>query len=58
MGEVVALDAGVAFLDAAHEAAEQLVVAIGRKDMTDDPAAARPERQTVDVGVLAEVAVD
>ena len=34
-GSVVALDAGVAFFDAADEPAEQLVLAVGREHVTD-----------------------
>ena len=49
---LVALDAGVAFLDAAHQTAEQLVLAVGGEDVTHQRAAARAERQTVDVLVL------
>ena len=41
---VVTLDAGVAFLDAAHEPPEQLVLAVGGEHVTDQAAAARPER--------------
>ena len=47
--QVVALDAGVAFLDAAHEPAEQLVLAVGREHVPHHAAAARAERQPVDV---------
>ncbi len=55
---VVALDAGVAFLDAADQPSRELVLAVGRKHMTDHRAAARPERQAVDVSALAELTAD
>ena len=55
---VVALDAGVAFLDAADQPAGELVLAVGREHVTDHRAAACAERQAVDVSALAEFAAD
>jgi hypothetical protein len=55
---VVALDARVAFLDAADEAARQLVLAVRWKHMSHERAAAGAERQALDVSVLAEFAAD
>ena len=46
---LVALDARIAFFDAAHQTSEKLVLRIGGEDVTHLRAAARAERQTVDV---------
>ena len=48
---LVALDAGVALFDAAHETPEQLVFAVGGEHVTHQRAAARAERQALDVAL-------
>ena len=58
MRQVVALNAGVAFLDSSDQPAEQLVLAVGGEHVPNDPAAAGAERQAVDVASLREVTVD
>ena len=58
LGLFLALDAGVAFFDAAHQPAVQLVEAIGGEHVAHHRAAARAERQAVDVAQLRELAAD
>src|SRR5262245_57225570 len=58
VGKLVPFDAGVAFLDAANEPAKNLVLAVSREHVAHQPSATRAEGQTLDVGVLAEIAID
>src|SRR5262249_3737453 len=55
---VVTFNADVPFFHAAEEAGRQLVFAVGGEDVTDNGTAARAERQTLDIAVLAELAGD
>ena len=55
MRPVVAFDAEQAFLDAAHEPAREHVLAVGRERVPHARAAARAERQAVEVLVLREL---
>ncbi len=58
VGRVIPFHAGIAFLNASRQAAGQFILGVGRKDVMDNGAANRSDRQSGDISVLAEFVAD